>query len=74
MAKRNITLSAEDHLIAKARKRALSLNMTLNDAFRSWLEHFAAEQQVKSNYRDLMQRLKHIKVSLPYSRDEMNER
>jgi len=39
---KNVTLSAEDHLIEQARLVARSQHKTLNAAFREWLEQYAS--------------------------------
>ena len=42
---KNITLTADDDLIAAARERALSEGTTLNEQFRLWLEQYARKRQ-----------------------------
>ncbi len=71
---KNVTLSAEEHLIAQARKTAQSQHKTLNGAFREWLEEYVANSGSLVEYDELMRRLRHIRSSGPYTRDEMNER
>jgi hypothetical protein len=71
---RNITLSADEDLIEKARAVARSRRKTLNVAFREWLEQFAAESGSAAEYDSLMRRLQHVKSGGRFSRDEMNER
>jgi hypothetical protein len=71
---KNVTLSAEETLIEQARLVAQSRRTTLNAAFREWLEHYAAQSGSGAAVDALMSRLRHIKSSGPYSRDEMNER
>lgn len=71
---RNITLSAEESLIDRARLVARSRHQTLNAAFREWLEQYAAQAGGGAAVDALMRRLKHVRSSGPYSRDEMNER
>lgn len=71
---RNITLSAEENLIEQARLVAQSRHTTLNAAFREWLEQYSAQSGGGAAIESLMRRLKHIKSSGPYSRDELNER
>ena len=39
---KNITLSADEDLIERARQMARQQNRTLNDAFREWLREFVA--------------------------------
>jgi hypothetical protein len=73
---RNITLSAEEDLIEKARSVARSQRRSLNDAFREWLEQFTASEgeAAAARFRELMKDLRYVKVDRHYTRDEMNER
>jgi len=70
---KNITFSADEHAIQRARQAALSQKRTLNDAFREWLLQFGAESDVEA-FRDLMKSTRHIKLGGPYTREEMHER
>jgi hypothetical protein len=74
---KNITFSAKEEHIARAREAAAAKKRTLNDEFREWLEHYprssTAEQDVEG-LRDLMERLQYIHLHGPYTRDELNER
>ena len=71
---KNITLSADDHLIEQARMVAKSQHKTLNTAFREWLEQFTAANGTAQEFDALIQRLRHIEAGRRFSRDEMNER
>ena len=71
---RNITLSADENLIDRARLVASSQHKTLNDAFREWLEQYAAWSTSGEELDALMHRLRHVKVSRTFSREEMNDR
>jgi hypothetical protein len=72
---KNITLSADEHLIERARHIAQSQHKTLNAAFREWLEDFVAKSGSLAEYDQLMERLRRrVRSSGPYTRDEMNER
>jgi hypothetical protein len=71
---KNITLSAEENLIEQARLVAQTRHTTLNAAFREWLEQYAAQAGGGAAVDALMRRLKHVRSSGPYTRDEMNER
>ena len=76
---KNITLSAEERLIEKAREKAQSQNTTLNAEFRRWLEGYAmddndAELRVQ-RYVNLMEELSNVRTGgRKFTRDEMNER
>ena len=71
---KNITLSADEHLIEQARKAAADQNTTLNAAFREWLEQYSGRQHWLREYDAMMERLKHIQADRKYTRDELNER
>jgi hypothetical protein len=71
---KNITLSADEHLIEEARRIAQARNTTLNAAFREWLVEFTDQQNRMKEYDALMERLSYFKVDRKFTRDEMNER
>ena len=72
---KNITLSADEHLIEQAREVARAQHTTLNAAFREWLEQYSGRARWLQEYNALMERTKkYIKVDRKYTREEMNER
>ena len=71
---RNITLSADEHLIEQARLLAKSQHKTLNAMFREWLEQVTAQTGGVQEFEALMKRLKHVQSGGRFTRDEMNER
>jgi hypothetical protein len=71
---KNITFSADENLIEKARLVARTHHKTLNAAFREWLEQYAAQAGAGAAVDALMRRLRHVRSAGPYARDEMNER
>ena len=71
---KNITLSADESLIERARQTAQAQHTTLNAAFRQWLTEFTARQSSMQEYDALMERLNYVKVDRKYTREEMNER
>lgn len=71
---RNITLSADEQLIERARERARQQQTTLNAAFRQWLSRYAGESDARQTYRQLMERLDGVRAGRRFSRDELNER
>ncbi len=71
---KNITLSANEHLIELARTKARSQHTTLNAAFREWLVQYTAQQDRVKRYKDLMQQLRYVRAGRRFTRDEMNER
>lgn len=71
---RNITLSAEEKLIERARRRAEAKNTTLNAEFRQWLALYADAPQSKDDLIALMSQFNYAKAGRKFTRDEMNER
>ena len=72
---KNITLSADEDLIERARERAREQKRTLNDAFREWLLQFTQQCGKGEEFDALMERLRRtVRSNGPYTRDEMNER
>lgn len=71
---RNITLSAEEDLIERARLRAASERKTLNAVFREWLDRYAGRETGGQEYAQLMKQLSHVQNSRRFSRDELNKR
>jgi ABC-type phosphonate transport system ATPase subunit len=73
---RNITLSASEEVIERARAVAREHHTTLNQMFRDWLETVDHGTKRIGGYRGLMQRVGE-KVDVgrqKFTREEMNER
>jgi hypothetical protein len=70
---KNITLSADENLIARARARAQAQNTTLNEEFRVWLAQFV-DARPEQDFRALMDSLAEVRPGRRFSRDEANER
>jgi len=75
---KNITLSAQDDLIDKARRIAANRDISLNVMFREWLEELNNSQAQditdEDRLKDLWKRTSYAKVGRKLSREEMNER
>jgi hypothetical protein len=71
---KNITLSAEEALIERARRRAEAEHTTLNAEFRRWLAQYAERPRNPEDFRSLMNRLGYAQAGKSFSRDELNER
>jgi len=72
---KNITLSADEHLIAAARQRAAAEHTTLNEQFRGWLTEYARKQEQLRRFDNTVNELRgKLKVGRKLTRDEMNER
>ena len=71
---KNITLSADEELIRKAREKAQREHTTLNASFREWLKSYVSAEARVRNFDDLMQSLSYVKTGKKFTREEMNER
>jgi hypothetical protein len=71
---KNVTLSADETLIERARLRAAKEKTTLNAAFREWLGRYASVDTGREQYSELMETLAHVKTRRRFSRQERNER
>lgn len=72
---KNITLSANEHLIEAARARARAEHTTLNEQFRQWLETYAGQRARMQQYQATMESVRgKVRIGRKLSRDEMNER
>jgi hypothetical protein len=71
---KNVTLSAEEHLIEEARLIAKSQHKTLNSVFREWLQEYTRRNGSGQEFDALMARLSHLSAGRKYTREEMNER
>ncbi|MDE2418099.1 MAG: hypothetical protein KGN32_09860 [Burkholderiales bacterium] len=73
---RNITLTADEELIALARKKAGAAQSSLNLEFRKWLASYASAQDeaAVARFREVMQQLDSVDAGRSFTRDEMNER
>ena len=73
---KNITLSADEHLVERARAVARERHTTLNNLFRDWLTTLNPASQRMRDYDELMGELgRRVRVGgRKFSRDELNER
>lgn len=71
---KNITFSAEEEMILRARQRAAAENTTLNEEFRRWLEKYVEHPESADAFVELMDHFAYVRPGRSFSRDEMNER
>ena len=71
---KNITLSADESIIKKARARAAREHTTINAKFRYWLKRYAMKDRLIVDYDQLMKTLEYAKTDRKFTREEMNER
>lgn len=72
---RNITFSADEHLIEAARAQARARNTTLNEEFRRWLENYTQREERMRRYEETTKALRgKLVVGRRLTREERNER
>ena len=71
---KNITMSANEELIVKGRRRAHKEGTTLNEAFREWLQTYVGQETGITSYKHLVNELAYANPGKQFSRDELNER
>ncbi len=71
---KNITLSADNFLLDRAREKARKENTSLNQLFKIWIKKYVNRDDIVSEYTYLMQNMEDVKAGRKFSRDEMNER
>lgn len=70
---KNITFSADEHLIEKARKKAMENNTTLNELFRKWLLSYT-KNATADTLENFLEKVSYVNPGRSFSRDEYNER
>ena len=71
---KNITLSADEHLIEQARSIARLHKSTLNQLFREWLAELAGQKDREKKLLELDLRVGYVDAGRKFTREEMNER
>ena len=71
---KNITFSANETLIEKAREKARLENTSLNKRFREWLELYVRKENQEEVFQAIMNRLDYAEPGQTFTRDELNER
>ncbi|OFW57016.1 MAG: hypothetical protein A2133_08500 [Actinobacteria bacterium RBG_16_64_13] len=71
---KNITLSADDRLIARAREEAEQRGTTLNAEFRLWLAAFVEQERAAQGYQQFMTRMDYVRPGRRFTREQLNAR
>ena len=78
---RDITFSADESAIERAREVARSQAKTLEDVFREWLDSYGykivaveVQRPTAEEIDALFRSLKHVNAGRKFTRDDMNER
>jgi len=72
--KKNITFSADEDLIARARKKARSQETTLNEVFRRWLKQYTEKGKLPEGINMVMETMDYAYSGKKFSREALNER
>ncbi|MGE0021761.1 MAG: hypothetical protein AB7S72_18980 [Draconibacterium sp.] len=70
----NITFSADNDLIKKAREKAHLEKTNLNTVFRKWLKQYAERGKDDKEIDMVMESVQYARAGKKFSREEMNER
>jgi hypothetical protein len=71
---KNITLSAEDLVIQKAREKARNEKKTLNALFREWLNKYIHNTNLENEFEQFMERTGYVNPGRKFTREELNAR
>jgi len=71
---KNITFSANETLIEKAREKARLENTSLNKRFREWLELYVRRETQEEEFQSVINKLGYAEPGKTFTRDELNER
>lgn len=71
---KNITFTAEEELIEKARDRARRESTSLNKKFREWLTRYVSKGNGSKEFESVMEKMSYARPGKKFTRDEMNER
>lgn len=71
---KNITLSAEDLVIQKAREKARNEKKTLNALFREWLNKYIHNTNPENEFEKFMERTGYVNPGRKFTREELNAR
>lgn len=71
---KNITLSADENLIKKARLHSRKQNTTLNTEFRKWLKRYSMDDSNARSFDLIMEQFDYVQSGKHFSREELNAR
>jgi predicted transcriptional regulator len=72
---KNVTLSAPDDLLDRARRRAESESTTVNALFRQWLAQYVGEKTLnRADVERILASVSHFRAGRRFTREERNER
>jgi len=71
---KNITLSANEDIIRKAKTKAQQNSTTLNSLFRKWLDDYTRDKNIALEIERFLSETEYAEAGRGFTRDEFNER
>jgi hypothetical protein len=71
---KNVTLSANEDVIRKAKNKAQNNNTTLNSLFRKWLDDYTRDRNLALELERFLIKTEYAEAGRGFTRDEFNER
>ncbi len=71
---KNVTLSANEDVIRKAKNKAQQNNTTLNSLFRKWLDDYTRDRNIALELDRFLSETEYVEAGRGFTRDECNER
>lgn len=71
---KNVTLSANEDVIRKAKNKAQQNNTTLNSLFRKWLDDYTRDKNIVLELDRFLSKTEYVEAGRSFARDEFNQR
>ncbi len=71
---KNVTLSANEDVIRKAKNKAQQNNTTLNSLFRKWLDDYTRDKNIVLELDRFLSKTEYVEAGRSFTRDEFNQR
>jgi hypothetical protein len=71
---KNVTLSANEDVLRKAKNKAQNNNTTLNSLFRKWLDDYTRDRNLALELERFLIKTEYAEAGRGFTRDEFNER
>lgn len=70
---KNITFTADETIIKKAREKAKRENTSLNKRFGEWLKQYTSQGEENYHFDAVMDNLNYVNSGKKFTREELNE-
>jgi len=71
---KNVTFRVPEDSLVKAREKATKEKRSLNELINQWIKNYSAVKDEFFDVRKYLGRIKGVKISRKFTREEMNER